>query len=85
MQETYSWKSGMKRLSRDELRKMKENMQKTPLIQKQAEQYHNKESKEAEALLNKIEIPSEKQWWKLDIQPPKKIWFFQKIKNYLFW
>jgi hypothetical protein len=35
--------------------------------------------------LNKIEIPSEKQWWKLDIQPPKKIWFFQKIKNYLFW
>ena len=51
----------MKRLSRDEIRKMKENMQKAPLIQKQAEQYHNKESKEAEALLNKIEIPSEKQ------------------------
>ena len=51
----------MKRLSRDEIRKMKENMQKTPLIQKQAEQYHNKESKEAESLLNKIEIPSEKQ------------------------
>ena len=33
----------MKRLSRDEIRKMKENMQKTPLIQKQAEQYYERE------------------------------------------
>lgn len=48
----------MKRLSRDEIRKMKENMQKTPLIQEKSDRYHRKEILEAETILEEIETPS---------------------------
>ena len=37
----YWWWNGVKRLSRAEIRKMKENMQKTPLVQEKANKYIN--------------------------------------------
>ena len=39
----YWWWNGVKRLSRAEIRKMKENMQKTPLVQEKANKYHRLE------------------------------------------
>lgn len=83
MQESYSWGKSIRKLSKAEIRKMKENMQKTPLIQEKSDRYHCKEILEAETILEKIETPSltiEKEKWKI-----KKIWFFEKIKAYLFW
>ena len=62
---------------------MKENMQKTPLIQEKSDRYHRKEILEAEDILEKIVKPSpviEQEKWEI-----KKIWFFEKIKTYLFW
>ena len=83
MQESYNWGKSIRKLSKAEIRKMKENMQKTPLIQEKSDRYHCKEILEAETILEKIETPSltiEKEKWKI-----KKIWFFEKIKAYLFW
>jgi hypothetical protein len=37
---------------------MKENMQKTPLIQEKSDRYHRKEILEAETILEEIETPS---------------------------
>lgn len=83
MQESYSWGKSIRKLSKAEIKKMKENMQKTPLIQEKSDRYHRKEILEAETILEKIETPSltiEKEKWKI-----KKIWFFERIKAYLFW
>ena len=44
----YWWWNGVKRLSRAEIRKMKENMQKTPLVQEKANKYHRLEEEKAE-------------------------------------
>ena len=43
MQESYNWGKGIRKLSKIEIRKMKENMQKTPLIQEKSDRYHRKE------------------------------------------
>lgn len=83
MQESYNWGKGIRKLSKIEIRKMKENMQKTPLIQEKSDRYHRKEILEAEDILEKIVKPSpviEQEKWEI-----KKIWFFKKIKAYLFW
>ena len=83
MQESYNWGKSIRKLSKAEIRKMKENMQKTPLIQEKSDRYHRKEILEAETILERIETPSltiEEEKWKI-----KKIWFFEKIKAYLFW
>ncbi len=83
MQESYNWGKGIRKLSKIEIRKMKENMQKTPLIQEKSDRYHRKEILEAEDILEKIVKPSpviEQEKWEI-----KKIWFFEKIKTYLFW
>ncbi len=85
MQENYySWSSWVKRLSKSEIRKMKENMRKTPLVQEKSEKYHSIEVKKAEDLLNQIEENNE------IIKPTKKseekkVWWAKKIYNYLFW
>ena len=85
MQENYySWSSWVKRLSKSEIRKMKENMRKTPLVQEKSEKYHNIEVEKAEDLLNQIEED------KITIKPTKKseekkVWWVKKIYNYLFW
>jgi len=83
MQESYNWGKGIRKLSKIEIRKMKENMQKTPLIQEKSDRYHRKEILEAEDILEKIVKPSpviKQEQWEI-----KKIWFFEKIKAYLFW
>ena len=83
MQESYNWGKGIRKLSKIEIRKMKENMQKTPLIQEKSDRYHRKEILEAEDILEKIVKPSpviEQEKWEI-----KEIWFFEKIKAYLFW
>lgn len=85
MQESYSWGRSIRRLSRAEIKKMKENMQKTPLIQEKSEQYHKKESLEAEALLEKFETSTSKHQEQWSIEKKENIWFFQKLKAYLFW
>ena len=54
MQETYNGNSRKIKLSTQEIRKMKENMQKVPEIQKKADSYHHLEEKEAEKLLRDI-------------------------------
>ncbi len=81
----YWWSWWVKRLSRAEIRKMKENMQKTPLIQEKSNNYHRIEEEKAEELLNDIiqEAHSSKE---IEEQKElkKKIWFFERIKNYLF-
>ena len=50
----YWWWNGVKRLSRAEIRKMKENMQKTPLVQEKSNRYHRLEEEKADNLLNSI-------------------------------
>ena len=50
----YWWWNGVKRLSRAEIRKMKENMQKTPLVQEKSNKYHRLEEEKAEKLLTTI-------------------------------
>ncbi len=64
---------------------MKENMQKTPLIQEKSNNYHRIEEEKAEELLSDIiqEAHSSKE---IEEQKElkKKIWFFERIKNYLF-
>ena len=82
MQEGYYGGGGVRRLSRAEIRRMKENMQKVPLVQEKSNRYHKKEVEEAEALLENLEAFETHE----SKQAPQeeKIWFFQKIKNFLF-
>lgn len=85
MQEHYSWWGSIRKLSKTEIRKMKENMQKTPLIQEKSDRYHDKEVLEADLLLESVEIQSSSKESHHKPLTPKKIWFFQKLKAYLFW
>lgn len=64
---------------------MKENMQKTPLIQKKSEQYHRLEGQEAESLLNKLEYEQAIPKTMKTAEKKQKIWFFQQLKLYFFW
>ena len=50
----YWWWNSVRRLSRSEIRKMKENMQKTPLVQEKSNKYHRIEEEKAENLLKSI-------------------------------
>lgn len=82
----YWWSNGIRRLSRFEIRKMKENMQKTPLIQEKSKKYHRLEEEKAEDLLNTIiNEPVKEESIKNLEETPKKVWFIEKIRKYLFW
>ena len=84
----YWWWNGVKRLSRAEIRKMKENMQKTPLVQEKSNKYHRLEEEKAENLLNSIvnetDNISNDNVNKKESEE-KKLWLIDKIKKYLFW
>lgn len=78
MQETYNGNSRKIKLSPQEIRKMKENMQKVPEIQKKADSYHHLEEKEAEKLLRDIiDSPPTSSFKKPNKQ---KLSFREKIK-----
>jgi len=60
---------------------MKENMQKTPLVQEKAKKYHDKEEIEAEKLLEDIHDSSiEDTNENVDENENKKLWFFARLK-----
>ena len=84
----YWWWNGVKRLSRAEIRKMKENMQKTPLVQEKSNRYHRLEEEKADNLLNSIVNETDnvcKDNVNIKESEEKKLWLIDKIKKYLFW
>ena len=84
----YWWWNGVKRLSRTEIRKMKENMQKTPLVQEKSNKYHRLEEEKAENLLNSIVNETDNignDNVNIKENEEKKLWLIDKIKKYLFW
>ena len=82
----YWWWNSVRRLSRSEIRKMKENMQKTPLVQEKSNKYHRIEEEKAENLLKSIIDETEQRNDNLKEEDEQKnIWLIQKIKKYLFW
>ena len=82
----YWWWNSVKRLSRSEIRKMKENMKKTPLVQEKSKEYHRLEEEKAENLLKSIIDETEQRNDNFkEEEEQKKIWLIQKIKKYLFW
>jgi len=82
----YWWWNSVRRLSRSEIRKMKENMQKTPLVQEKSNKYHRIEEEKAENLLKSIIDETEQRNNNLkEEEEQKKLWLIQKIKKYLFW
>ena len=84
----YWWWNGVKRLSRTEIRKMKENMQKTPLVQEKSKEYHRLEEENAEKLITSIVNESDnikKNKVIIEKKTEKKLWLIEKIKKYLFW
>lgn len=84
----YWWWNGIKRLSRAEIRKMKENMQKTPLVQEKSNKYHRLEEEKAEKLLTSIVNEEEnisKRLIEKEEKSTKKLWLIDRIKKYLFW
>ena len=84
----YWWWNGVKRLSRAEIRKMKENMQKTPLVQEKSNKYHRLEEEKAENLLNSIVNETDNignDNVNIKENEEKKLWLIDKIKKYLFW
>ena len=82
----YWWWNSVKKLSRSEIRKMKENMQKTPLVQEKSNKYHRIEEEKAENLLKSIIDETEQRNNNLkEEEEQKKLWLIQKIKKYLFW
>lgn len=54
VQEIYSNRSSKRYISAKEIKKLRENMAKAPIIHNKAEDYHRKESYEADTLLAKI-------------------------------
>ena len=88
MQETYNGNSRKIKLSPQEIRKMKENMQKVPEIQKKSELYHRNEELAAEDILT-TQLDStvenkriEKTEFEPSIEKEKTRW--EKIKSALF-
>ena len=84
----YWWWNGVKRLSRSEIRRMKENMQKTPLVQEKSNRYHRLEEEKADNLLNSIINETDnvgKDNVNIQESEEKKLWLIDKIKKYLFW
>ncbi len=84
----YWWWNGVKRLSRAEIRKMKENMQKTPLVQEKSNRYHRLEEEKADNLLDSIINETDnvgKDNVNIQESEEKKLWLIDKIKKYLFW
>jgi len=51
---TYIWGSYTQNISPQEIKKMKKNMKKVPIIQSKSDRYHLIEEQEAEQLLSKI-------------------------------
>lgn len=54
MQEWYHWGWQPRRMTRREIQEMIKNMQKTWVIHEKAKEYHKKEEKEAEDILEKL-------------------------------
>lgn len=84
MQESYTGSHRIKRLSPQQIRKMKENMRKVPLIQAKSDQYHQSEAEHAEHLLNTIEQETPIVSQLIKSEKTEKLSRFQKIKKYLF-
>lgn len=76
----------VKKLSAKELRKMQENMQKVPTIQKKEKKYYEKEKKSADEIIKKLEkAPSSAE--KIinnNAHQEEKETIWKKLKNYLF-
>lgn len=85
MQEQYHWGNRIKKLSKHEIKKMKENMQKTPIIQEKADQYHRLEGEEADKLLEHLEYEQNITKKEPIKENKKKIWFLKQLKLYFFW
>ena len=82
----YWWWNSVRKLSRSEIKKMKENMQKIPLIQEKSNKYHHLEEEKAENLLKSIIDETEQRNDNLkEENEQKNLWLIQKIKKYLFW
>ena len=67
---------------------MKENMQKTPLVQEKSNRYHRLEEEKADNLLNSIINETDnvgKDNVNIQESEEKKLWLIDKIKKYLFW
>ena len=67
---------------------MKENMQKTPLVQEKSNKYHRLEEEKAEKLLTSIVNEEEnisKRVIEKEEKSTKKLWLIDRIKKYLFW
>ena len=82
----YWWWNSVRRLSRSEIRKMKENMKKTPLVQEKSNIYHRLEEEKAENLLKSIIDETEQGSNNIkEYEEQEKLWLIQRIKKYLFW
>lgn len=82
----YWWWNSVKKLSRSEIRKMKENMKKTPLVQEKSNIYHRLEEEKAENLLKSIIDETEQGSNNIkEYEEQEKLWLIQRIKKYLFW
>ena len=82
----YWWWNSVRKLSRSEIKKMKENMKKTPLVQEKSNIYHRLEEEKAENLLKSIIDETEQRNDNLkEENEQKNLWLIQKIKKYLFW
>ncbi len=51
----YRWGTYKQKLSPQEIKKMKKNMKKVPIIQSKSDRYHLKEEQEAEKILENID------------------------------
>ena len=77
----YWWWNGVKRLSRTEIRKMKENMQKTPLVQEKSKEYLRLEEENAEKLITSIVNESDnikKSEVIIEKKTEKKLWLIDR-------
>ena len=82
----YWWWNSVRKLSRSEIKKMKENMKKTPLVQEKSNIYHRLEEEKAENLLKSIIDETEQGSNNIkEYEEQEKLWLIQRIKKYLFW
>ncbi len=90
--ETYTWSSGKRYISPEELEQIKENMQKVPEIQAKSDAYHQKEELKAEIefeqaqknIKNTEEIIETKKLQTNEAQKSRRQKLYQKIKNLYF-
>ena len=86
IREQYINPGRVKKLSPKELRKMQENMQKVPTIQKIEKKYHEEEKRNADVIIKKLEKApsSEEKIINKNAHQKEKETIWKKLKNYLF-